>query len=328
MWDHNKPPYRLVLNSAASKTIEWHCKHYEGRGLMKHFTSGETLAKEMGISVDSLKQSFTEYNKIAEASKTGESKDPWGKKYFDALPYDIKDSFYVAVICPVLHYTMGGIKIDTDGACLKDDGTVIPGVFGAGEVNGGVHGLNRLGGSSLLDCVVFGRVAGASAAKYLLQEFLKTPPQAPSSQSQVPVQSHVRFDPQSKKISIDFLWESEGPSVLPQPIPASYTPPQQGEVKHSPTPQEPAVDREKIWNMTEVAKHNKPDDCWVVVNGRVLDTTKFLKDHPGGAKAILLYAGKDASEEFNMLHENSVVDRYAPYTFIGNIDKQKNYKNK
>jgi len=74
--------------------------------------------------------------------------------------------------------------------------------------------------------------------------------------------------------------------------------------------------------MTEVAKHNKPDDCWVVVNGRVLNTTKFLKDHPGGAKAILLYAGKDASEEFNMLHENSVVDRYAPFTVIGKIEKK------
>jgi len=325
MWDHNKPPYRLVLNSVASKTIEWHCKHYEGRGLMKHFASGEALAKEMGISLDSLRKSFTEYNKIAEDSKTGQSKDPWGKKYFDAVPYDVKDSFYVAVICPVLHYTMGGIKVDTDAACLREDGTVIPGVFGAGEVNGGIHGLNRLGGSSLLDCVVFGRVAGASAAKYLLQEFLKTPPPVPqSSQAQGPIQSHVRFDPQSKKISIDFLWENEGPSVSPQPSPpASFTPPkQQGEVKHSPTPTEPAPDREKIWNMTEVAKHTKPDDCWVVVNGRVLNTTKFLKDHPGGAKAILLYAGKDASEEFNMLHENSVVDRYAPFTVIGKIEKK------
>jgi len=218
MWDHNKPPYRLVLNSAASKSIEWHCKHYEGRGLMKYFTSGEALAKEMGISLDSLKNTFAEYNKIASDSiaslKTGgQSKDPWGKKYFDAVPYDIKDSFYVAVICPVLHYTMGGIKIDTDAACIRENGTVIPGVFGAGEVNGGIHGLNRLGGSSLLDCVVFGRVAGASAAKYLLQECLKSPPPATSTQAQAPVQSHVRFDPQSKKISIDFLWESEGKTL-------------------------------------------------------------------------------------------------------------------
>jgi len=314
MWDHNKPPYRLILNSAASKSIEWHCKHYEGRGLMKHFASGNDMAKEMGISAESLQATFVEYNKVAEAAKQGKIIDPWAKKYFDAVPFDIKDSFYVAVICPVLHYTMGGIKIDTDASCLKEDGTLIPGVFGAGEVNGGIHGLNRLGGSSLLDCVVYGRVAGASAAKYLLQETLKAPP--PSSQGHAsPVQSHIRFDPQSKKVSIDFLWDSEVPSTQPLP-PTPYEP-----KSPSPSIEAPAQDRDKIFTLADVAKHNKPDDCWVVVNGRVLDTTKFLKDHPGGAKAILLYAGKDATEEFNMLHENSVVDRYAPYTVIGKIAK-------
>jgi flavocytochrome c len=318
MWDHNKPPYRLVLNSASSKTIEWHCKHYEGRGLMKFFSNGQALAKEMGIPVESLKQTFNEYNKVAEAAKQGKIIDPWGKKYFDSVPYEVNDSFYVAIICPVLHYTMGGIKIDTDASCLKEDGTLIPGVFGAGEVNGGIHGLNRLGGSSLLDCVVFGRVAGASAAKYLLQEALKAPAQ---TSSQAPVQSHIRFDPQSKKVSIDFLWESEVPTVHSPP--STSVPVTNYDTKPT-TPsglQEPAQDRDKIWTLADVAKHNKPDDCWVVVNGRVLDTTKFLKDHPGGAKAILLYAGKDATEEFNMLHENSVVDRYAPYTVIGKIAK-------
>ena len=55
--------------------------------------------------------------------------------------------------------------------------------------------------------------------------------------------------------------------------------------------------------MEEVAKHNKESDCWVVVNGDVLDCTKFLKDHPGGKQAILLFAGRDATAEFNMLHK-------------------------
>jgi len=141
---------------------------------MKHFADGIALAKEFGISPEALAKSFKEYNEIADSVKKGKFIDPWGKKYFDAVPYDLNDSFYVAIITPVLHYTMGGIKIDTDACCLKEDGSVIPGVFGAGEVNGGIHGLNRLGGSSLLDCVVFGRVAGATAAKYLLQENLKS----------------------------------------------------------------------------------------------------------------------------------------------------------
>jgi len=319
MWDHNKPPYRLVLNSAASKSIEWHCKHYEGRGLMKHFSDGKALAKEFGISPESLVKTFKEYNETAESVKKGKFIDPWGKKYFDAVPYDLNDSFFVAIITPVLHYTMGGIKVDTDAACLKEDDTLIPGVFGAGEVNGGIHGLNRLGGSSLLDCVVFGRVAGASAAKYLLQENLKT--QVQSGGRQTPIQSHVRFDPQAKKISIDFLWETDEASAPTPGVPSTHTPAPSQTPKATPSVQEPAADRDKIWTLSDVAKHNKPDDCWVVVNGKVLDATKFLKDHPGGAKAILLYAGKDATEEFNMLHEDSVIDRYAPYTVIGKIAK-------
>ena len=52
--------------------------------------------------------------------------------------------------------------------------------------------------------------------------------------------------------------------------------------------------------MTEVAKHNTKADCWVVVDGQVLDVTSFLSDHPGGELAILTFAGKDATEEFNM----------------------------
>lgn len=57
----------------------------------------------------------------------------------------------------------------------------------------------------------------------------------------------------------------------------------------------------------------------MVVNGEVLNVTDFLKDHPGGKKAILLFAGKDASEEFNMLHKPDVVVKYAPQSIIGTL---------
>jgi cytochrome b involved in lipid metabolism len=69
----------------------------------------------------------------------------------------------------------------------------------------------------------------------------------------------------------------------------------------------------------KVAKHNTEKDCWCIINGQVLDVTNFLKDHPGGKKAILLFAGKDASEEFNMLHKPDVVEKYAPETVIGTV---------
>ena len=69
----------------------------------------------------------------------------------------------------------------------------------------------------------------------------------------------------------------------------------------------------------EVAKHNKKNDCWVIVDGQVLDVTNFLPDHPGGEKAILLYAGRDATEEFNMLHDPKVIPRYAADSVIGSL---------
>lgn len=68
-------PIRLVLNGDSSKQIEWHCKHYVGRGLMKRFESGADLAKEMGISVDELKKTFDDYNAVVKSKK-----DPFGKK--------------------------------------------------------------------------------------------------------------------------------------------------------------------------------------------------------------------------------------------------------
>merc|ERR1719486_437956 len=72
--------------------------------------------------------------------------------------------------------------------------------------------------------------------------------------------------------------------------------------------------------LEEVAKHNNKSDCWVVVNGQVLNVTNFLKDHPGGELAILTFAGKDASEEFNMIHPPDVVGKYAPDAVIGMLD--------
>ncbi len=81
----------------------------------------------------------------------------------------------------------------------------------------------------------------------------------------------------------------------------------------------PSSAADATFSLAEVAKHNTDSDCWVVVNGEVLNVTSFLNDHPGGKKAIMLYAGKDASEEFNMLHKPDVVKKYAPECIIGKL---------
>jgi len=71
------------------------------------------------------------------------------------------------------------------------------------------------------------------------------------------------------------------------------------------------------YSLEEVAKHTSKTDCWVVVDGKVMNVTSFLKDHPGGELAILTFAGKDATEEFNMIHPPDVIGKYAPQAVIG-----------
>merc|ERR1712176_904124 len=82
------------------------------------------------------------------------------------------------------------------------------------------------------------------------------------------------------------------------------------------------------YTMAEVAKHTTKDDCWVVVSGQVLNVTKFLGEHPGGELAILTFAGKDATEEFNMIHPPDVIGKYAPDAVIGELGSGKAKKEK
>jgi flavocytochrome c len=282
IWENGKYPIRLILNGQASKEIEWHCKHYVGRGLMKKFDSGDALAKEMGLDPKVLTKTFDDYNTSVRTKK-----DPFGKKFFSSGEWNMNDYFNVAIMTPVLHYTMGGLQIDPESRVIDGSGKPIPGLFAAGEVAGGVHGANRLGGSSLLGCVVFGRVSGDSAAAYLLQATSAAVQKAGGRLAAVA--GHVNSKPAAKE------------EKKPQEKAASGT--------------------SKEYSTAEVAKHNKKDDIWVIVNDQVLDVTNFLPDHPGGEKAIILYAGRDATEEFNMLHDPKVIPRYAPDAVIGNLKK-------
>merc|ERR1712137_165090 len=97
------------------------------------------------------------------SGKTGSGK----KFYHNYIPGSAvaTEPFYVAIITPVIHYCMGGLEITAEAEVVGPKG-VIPGLYAAGEIAGGVHGNNRLGGNSLLDCVVFGRVAAKAAVKY------------------------------------------------------------------------------------------------------------------------------------------------------------------
>lgn len=73
--------------------------------------------------------------------------------------------YYAVCVTPAIHHTMGGLSVNTDTQVLKADRTPIPGLYAAGEVTGGLHGANRLGGNGVADIVVNGRLAGIAAAQ-------------------------------------------------------------------------------------------------------------------------------------------------------------------
>jgi len=209
---------------------------------------------------------------------------------------------------------MGGLEINHESEIIGRNGA-IKGLFACGESAGGVHGANRLGGSSLLGCVVYGRVAGDSAARYLFRNLSMT---APTSSSVSGVSANIQVDPNSKRVHLDISWDANG-NVSSSSSTSTAAP---SAPQTAATPAAEATPAKKVlkeFSADEVAKHNTEKDCWVIVNGQVLDVTAFLSEHPGGKKAILLFAGKDASEEFNMLHKPDVVEKYAPASIIGTL---------
>ncbi|KAL7901784.1 putative fumarate reductase/succinate dehydrogenase [Trichoderma sp. SZMC 28014] len=312
MWkekDKNKFPIRLILNSKASNVLDFHTRHYSGRGLMKKIT-GQQLAKEIGCTPEHLQKTFQTYNAIAE----GKQKDPWGKKFFHNLPVDINDDFHVALMEPVLHFTMGGVEINDKAQVLNQEQKPFDGLFACGELAGGVHGANRLGGSSLLGCVVYGRVAGDSASNYLFQHAL----QGTSGAAQRLGQISLHLDPSAPgKLTVE--WANGG---VASSAPAQVADKPAAAPKEASKPKAFSVP-ETEYTLEEVAKHNTREDLWVVVKGVVLDLTNWVEEHPGGVNAILNFMGRDATEEFAMLHDDEVIPKYAPSQVIGRVKGQK-----
>jgi len=329
MWEEKekgKWPIRLVLNSKASNVLDFHTRHYSGRGLMKKMTGAE-LAKEIGCGEGALSKTFKDYNEIAD----GKKKDPFGKKFFHNLPLDINDSFHVALMEPVLHFTMGGMEIDDKAQVLNSEKKPFEALYACGELAGGVHGANRLGGSSLLGCVVYGRVAGHSASQYLFQKVLSGGVSTATSRLG---QISLHIDPSTPgKISVEWAnggessTSSAGTSKTSQQAQKSAAPVMKGQ-NEDPGKTKETNDianfkvPEKEFSLEEVAQHNKKDDLWIAVKGVVLDVTNWLDEHPGGPQALFSHMGRDATEEFAMLHDDEVIPKYAPNIVIGRVKGQ------
>ena len=149
----------LIVDQAmadASSVIQGYIK----KGYTKTGATYEELAKELDVDPAAFANTLETWNRYVEAKN-----DPdFGRTSF-ANPLNNGPHYAIKVTAGV-HHTMGGVTINSATEVLKEDGTVIPGLFAAGEVTGGVHGANRLGGTAVADFVVFGRIAGESAANY------------------------------------------------------------------------------------------------------------------------------------------------------------------
>ncbi|VDM47037.1 unnamed protein product [Toxocara canis] len=134
------------------------------KGFFKKFDSVAELAKYMNVDEAKLRKTLVDYNKYV-TSDDPSKKDEFGKVFFPAS-FDPDDVLFVAKITPAIHYTMGGLKIDKQAYVFNEFAQKpFKGLLAAGEVTGGVHGRNRLAGNSLLECVVYGRIAGRNAAR-------------------------------------------------------------------------------------------------------------------------------------------------------------------
>ncbi|MGT2715981.1 flavocytochrome c [Streptococcus respiraculi] len=135
---------------------------YEKKGMVVKADSVEELAKALNVSEENLKKTIENWNTSVEAKNDAEFGRTTGMdRNISKAPY------YAIKVAPGIHHTMGGLKINTNTEVLNKEGQAIPGLYAAGEVTGGVHGKNRIGGNAVADIIVFGRQAGEQSAKFV-----------------------------------------------------------------------------------------------------------------------------------------------------------------
>ena len=157
VWKLPHHRFWVVTDAASAKGASRSVKLL--RGIVRTADTLEEVARGMGVDPAEFVKTMDRYNSFARAHQDPE----FGRTLFTQ---EIKKPpLYYGQEKPFIHFCNGGLRIDSRARVIKTDGTPIPGLYAAGEVTGGIHGAGRLGGCSLPDCVVFGRIAGTSAAK-------------------------------------------------------------------------------------------------------------------------------------------------------------------
>lgn len=153
----------LVFDQTVRKSLA-SIETYANQHLLYEGSTLEELAGLVGIPADQFIQTVSRYNAWQKAGRD----DDFGRSA-TGMPVALETApFYAVCVEPAIHHTMGGLSVNTETQVLRADGTPIDGLFAAGEVTGGLHGANRLGGNGVADIVVNGRLAGLAASKRIL----------------------------------------------------------------------------------------------------------------------------------------------------------------
>lgn len=148
----------LLFDNDVRKSLKA-IEKYIKTGLVTEGKDVDELAKKLSVNAANLKATLAQYAKSQAAKKD----EQFGRA---DMPRPLTETpYYAVMVTPAVHHTMGGLRINTQAQVLDTNGHVIPGLFAAGEVTGGVHGANRLGGNAMADIVTFGRIAGKNAAE-------------------------------------------------------------------------------------------------------------------------------------------------------------------
>jgi flavocytochrome c len=149
-----------IVDSEGVKNVSQSLEHSLKRGYVKVFQSLGDLASAFGMPEGQLQRTVKSYN----LAVTENGHDPFGKPLARGASPVNNPPFYTIRLWPKVHYTPGGIGINSNAHVVNLHGHLIPHLFAAGEVCGGIHGASRLGSCALTECIVFGRIAGQSAA--------------------------------------------------------------------------------------------------------------------------------------------------------------------
>jgi flavocytochrome c len=343
--------FYLLLSQAAAREANRHVSVYTKRGLLTNLQGIDEISKYLNIPRSIIHDTLYQYQEYASRGM-----DAFGKTVFENLPslnFD-NETFTVGEVTPVLHYCMGGLTIDTEGHVMRNDGTLIEGLYAAGEVTGGVHGNNRLGGNSLLECAVFGGIIGREVpidktreitheekddvkavtepAKILSKQDV-TKHNSPSDcwvslyDTVYDLTTFVQQHPGGAKSILslggkdatkifDTVHSPHMLNILQDRI--------VGVLKHSPElPIHDDTDVSELRDISlqELMQHSTRGDVWVVLHGTVYNLTDFCRMHPGGAFLIQKLAGKDGTDQFQVFHPKEKLDmirQYAIGPFVQN----------